>query len=271
MTMNVASTPDILRRILEHKVGEVEARRARLPLAEVRARIADAPPPRAFAAALARRVDKGQPAVIAEVKKASPSQGVIREDFDPAWIARSYARGGAACLSVLTDEQFFAGADAYLGQARAAMDLPVLRKEFIIDAYQVFESRLIGADAILLIVAALDDARLAEFAALAAELRLDALVEVHDRAELERALTVDSPLIGINNRDLHTFHTTLDTTISLVDSVPRDRLTVTESGIHTRADVRSMRENGVHCFLVGEAFMRAKDPGEALAHLFFEE
>lgn len=265
-----AKTPDILRRILDHKHVEVAERGARVPLAEMRARAADAPPVRGFAAALFDRLAADEPAVIAEIKKASPSRGVIREDFDPAAIAASYAKGGAACLSVLTDETFFQGADAYLAAARAAVSLPVLRKEFIVDPYQVYESRAIGADCILLIVAALDDGPMAELADLASGLGMDVLVEVHDREELDRSLAVESPLIGINNRDLRTFDTSLDTTLELLGAVPGGREVVTESGIHTRDDVHLMRENGVHCFLVGEAFMRADDPGEALCRLFFD-
>ncbi len=215
------------------------------------------------------KIDAGQPAVIAEVKKASPSQGVIRADFDPAAIARSYAQAGAACLSVLTDADFFHGSEAYLQQARAACDLPVLRKDFTIDAYQVYEARAIGADCILLIAAALDDAALLELALLAAELELDVLLEVHDEGELERALDIPVPLIGVNNRNLRTFTTSLDTTLRLRASVGVERLLVSESGIHAPADVARLREAGVDAFLVGEAFMRAPDPGAELARLFF--
>jgi indole-3-glycerol phosphate synthase len=207
--------------------------------------------------------------VIAEVKKASPSKGIIREHFDPAEIAASYAHGGAACLSVLTDQHFFQGHDDYLGQARERSGLPVIRKDFIIDPYQVFESRLIGADAILLIVAALKDSELLELSTLADSLELDVLVEVHDQEELDRALKLPVTLIGINNRDLRTFETSLKTTLDLLDAIPLERLVVTESGIHTPADVALMREHDVHTFLVGEAFMRAEDPGAKLAELFF--
>jgi indole-3-glycerol phosphate synthase len=259
---------DILQRILARKAEEVRERIARTPPRELAAAIADAPPPRGFRAALEARIASGDAAVIAEVKKASPSQGVIRADFDPAAIARSYAAGGATCLSVLTDVDFFQGADAYLVAARAACPLPVLRKDFVIDEYQIHEARALGADCILLIVAALDDARLAEFAVLARDLGMDALVEAHDAAELERALRTSAALIGINNRDLRTFGTSLDTTLRLRERVPADRLLVTESGIHSRADVARMREAGVHAFLVGEAFMRAEDPGAELARLF---
>jgi len=213
-------------------------------------------------------VDAGRPAVIAEIKKASPSAGVIRPHFEPAAIARSYEAGGAACLSVLTDREFFQGGDEYLREARAACRLPVLRKDFIVDEYQVYEARAIEADCILLIVAALGDAQLRELAGLAAHLEMDVLVEVHDEEELDRALALDTPLIGVNNRDLRTFRTRLDTTLRLKARVPEDRLVVTESGIHTREDVARMRANGVHAFQVGEAFMRAPDPGQKLAELF---
>ncbi|HEX7110945.1 MAG TPA: indole-3-glycerol phosphate synthase TrpC [Mizugakiibacter sp.] len=259
---------DILKRILARKVEEIRERSARLPLAELSSRCADLPPTRGFAAALEAKVEAGEAAVIAEVKKASPSKGVIRADFRPAEIARSYAAGGAACLSVLTDVDFFQGADAYLQEARAVCELPVLRKDFTIDPWQVYEARALGADAILLIVAALGDAALLELALLAAELDLDVLVEVHDAAELERALDVPAPLVGINNRNLRTFETSLDTTLGLRARVPDDRLLVTESGIHAPADVARMRAAGVHAFLVGEAFMRADDPGAELRRLF---
>ncbi|MGE5168263.1 MAG: indole-3-glycerol phosphate synthase TrpC [Deltaproteobacteria bacterium] len=259
---------DILQRILARKADEVRERRARVAPDALRRQIGTSSPVRGFAAALHARIAAGQPAVIAEVKKASPSRGVIRADFDPAAIARSYAAGGAACLSVLTDVDFFQGADAYLQQARAACTLPVLRKDFVVDAYQILEARVLGADCILLIVAALDDALLAEFSALARDLGMDVLVEAHDAAELDRALQTEAPLIGINNRDLRTFATSLDTTLALRERVPADRLLVTESGIHARADVARMRAAGVNAFLVGEAFMRAEDPGAALTRLF---
>ena len=260
---------DILNRILARKVEEIAERSARLPFAELSARVADLPPTRGFAAAIEAKIDAGLPAVIAEVKKASPSQGVIRPQFDPAAIARSYEAAGAACLSVLTDADFFQGSEACLQQARAACALPALRKDFTIDAYQVYEARAIGADAILLIVAALGDAALLELALLAAELDLDVLVEVHDEAELERALDVPAPLVGINNRNLRTFETSLDTTLRLRERVDDGRTVVTESGIHAPADVARLRDAGVNAFLVGEAFMRAPDPGAELARLFF--
>lgn len=259
---------DILHRILARKVEEIAERSAQLPLAELSARVADLPPTRGFAAALEANIEAGAPAVIAEVKKASPSQGVIRADFDPAAIAASYAAAGAACLSVLTDADFFQGSEAYLQQARAACALPVLRKDFTLDAYQVYEARAIGADAILLIVAALGDAALLELSLLAAELDLDVLLEVHDEAELERALDIPAPLIGINNRNLRTFETSLDTTLRLRARVGDERVLVTESGIRTPDDVARMRAAGVHAFLIGEAFMRAPDPGAELVRLF---
>ncbi|HST28614.1 MAG TPA: indole-3-glycerol phosphate synthase TrpC [Rudaea sp.] len=259
---------DILRRILARKADEVRERSARTPRYELAARIADAPPVRGFRAAMQSRIDAGKPAVIAEIKKASPSQGIIRADFQPAQIARGYEAGGAACLSVLTDIDFFQGADAYLRVAREACALPVLRKDFVIDEYQIYEARALGADCILLIVAALDDAQLVQFSTLARDLGMDVLAEAHDAAELERALKTSAPLIGINNRNLRTFETSLDTTLNLRSRVPADRLLVTESGIRARADVVRMRAAGVHAFLVGEAFMRAPDPGAELARLF---
>ncbi|MBP8284317.1 MAG: indole-3-glycerol phosphate synthase TrpC, partial [Chromatiaceae bacterium] len=216
------------------------------------------------------RAASGQPAVIAEIKKASPSKGVLRADFHPAEIARSYERGGAACLSVLTDVDFFQGCDAYLQEARAACALPVIRKDFILDPYQVLEARVLGADCILLIAACLTDVQMRELNALALELGMDVLIEVHDRAELERALPLPGRLIGINNRDLRSFQVSLDTTLGLIDAIPPERLLVTESGILDRADVARMRARGVNAFLVGEAFMRADDPGAELRRLFAE-
>ncbi len=269
-----ARRADILQRILDRKGEEVADRRARAPLDALRARLADAPPARGFAAAIAAKRDAGLPAVIAEVKKASPSKGVIRADFDPAAIAARYEAAGAACLSVLTDVDFFQGADAYLQQARAACALPVLRKDFTIDPYQVVEARVLGADAILLIVAALDDATMALLHREAMDLGLDVLVEVHDADELQRALRLPAiggrqPLIGVNNRNLRTFEVSLATTLSLKYAVPADRILVTESGIATRADVDWMLAAGVDTFLVGESFMREADPGAALKTLFF--
>jgi indole-3-glycerol phosphate synthase len=227
---------------------------------------------RDFEGALRRKIAAGQSAVIAEIKKASPSKGVLRADFIPADIAQSYAQGdgetSAACLSVLTDRQFFQGQPDYLKQARASCELPVLRKDFMIDPYQVYESRAMGADCILLIVACLEDARMAELEAVARSLDMAVLVEVHDRDELERALQLKTPLLGMNNRNLRNFEVSLDTTLGLLKEVPADRLPVTESGILAKADVKKMRDAGVHAFLVGEAFMRAEDPGLALAELF---
>lgn len=260
---------DVLQTILRRKAEEVAERAQRLPLRELSARIDDLPPTRGFADALHAKIAAGAPAVIAEVKKASPSKGVIRPDFRPAQIAASYERGGAACLSVLTDVDFFQGHDDYLREARAACALPVLRKDFTIDAYQVYEARALGADCVLLIVAALGDAALAELSHLALDLGMDVLVEVHDVEELERALPIAAPLLGINNRSLRTFEVSLDTTLALQPAVPADRLLVTESGIATPADVARMRAAGVHAFLVGEAFMRAPEPGVELARLFF--
>lgn len=259
---------DILQTILDQKRRELAERLARCPMTEMRARAAAADAPRGFINALHRRVAARQSAVIAEVKKASPSKGVLRADFDPAAIASSYRRHGAACLSVLTDEKYFQGADEYLVQARDASDLPVLRKDFVIDAYQIVESRALGADCILLIVAALSDSQLRHLYGVATELGMDVLVEVHNRGELERALVLDPPMIGINNRNLRTFKTNLTTTSDLLSVIPGDTLVVTESGIHTRDDVKRMHEHDVFAFLVGEAFMRAPDPGEELARLF---
>ena len=260
---------DILARILARKREEVADRSARVPLGELQARVQDCAPVRDFTAALQRHTLRGEPAVIAEIKRASPSKGLLRPDFDPAAIARSYEAGGAACLSVLTDRDFFQGATAFLLAARAACALPVLRKDFMVDPYQIWESRQMGADCILLIVAALSDEQLVELEALARSLGLAVLVEVHDAAELERALRLpDSVLIGINNRNLRTFETRLETTWTLMHAIPAGRLIVTESGIHTPADVAAMRARGIHAFLVGEAFMRAPDPGVRLRELF---
>jgi len=266
MTVNA---PTILRKILARKREEVAERRAGNSLGSLEQCITQQSAARGFAMAMQRRIAGGEPAVIAEVKKASPSKGVIREDFEPAQIAESYQRGGATCLSVLTDIDFFQGSDEYLQQARAACDLPVLRKDFTVDPYQVVEARAIGADAVLLIAAALDDEQMRELAHTAAEVGVDVLVEVHDRAELERALELSTPLVGINNRDLHTFEMRLDTTLDLLPHIPADRVVVTESGIHTAQDVALMREQNVHAFLVGEAFMRAPEPGDKLRELFF--
>ena len=259
---------DILQKILATKREEVAAVRVRAPLAEIRARALAAPAPRDFAGALRRKISAGNAAVIAEIKKASPSRGVLRADFHPADIAASYERGGAACLSVLTDAQYFQGSAAYLQQAHAACALPVLRKDFIIDPYQVYEARAMGADCILLIVAALDLPTMQALEDVALELGMAVLVESHDAAELALALQLKTPLIGINNRNLKTFDVSLQTTLDLLPRIPQDRLVITESGILQPADIALMRGHGVHAFLVGEAFMRAADPGQALAHLF---
>ncbi|MDE2088881.1 MAG: indole-3-glycerol phosphate synthase TrpC [Gammaproteobacteria bacterium] len=265
---SVKPQADILNKILARKVEEVAARCQRESLRDLSRRVESAPAPRGFGAAIARCLDAGRPAVIAEIKKASPSKGVLRRDFNPAALAASYERGGASGLSVLTDAEFFQGSEVDLQQARGACALPVLRKDFIIDPYQVYEARVIGADAVLLIVAALGDAMLRELSQLAAHLDLDVLVEVHDAEELERALLLDDPLIGVNNRDLRSFVTDLKTTLDLLPAVPEDRVVVAESGIHTPADVALLRAHGVNAFLVGEAFMTAPDPGEKLKELF---
>ena len=264
------SVPTVLEKIIARKHEEVAERRARVSLADLERQAAAADPVRGFAAALQAKVAARQPAVIAEVKKASPSKGVIRADFDPAQIAASYQAGGATCLSVLTDVDFFQGANAYLQQAHAACALPVIRKDFLIDPYQVIEARAIGADCVLLIAACLDDGQLLELAQVAREQGLDVLVEVHDGAELERALKhLDTPLLGINNRNLHSFEVSLQTTLDLLPRIPADRLVITESGILARADVELMEQHDVWSFLVGEAFMRAEEPGEELRRLFF--
>jgi indole-3-glycerol phosphate synthase len=259
---------DILNRILQQKQQEIDAARALVPESLLREQLAQAPAIRDFTGALRAKAAAGLPAVIAEVKKASPSKGVIRADFDPAEIGRSYARGGAACLSVLTDKIFFQGALADLGLARAASGLPVLRKDFIVDPYQILEARVAGADCILLIVAALSLADLQALEAQAMALGLTVLVEVHDEAELELALTLHTPLLGINNRNLRTFETNIDTSIRLQARVPSDRMVVAESGILSPDHVARLRQAGVPAFLVGEAFMRAADPGAELARLF---
>ncbi|HVY07268.1 MAG TPA: indole-3-glycerol phosphate synthase TrpC [Burkholderiales bacterium] len=259
---------DILEKIVRVKRREVaEATRLR-SLDALRKQARDADPARDFVAALRIKMSRGLPAVIAEVKKASPSKGVLRANFDPVAIARSYARHGAACLSVLTDVEFFQGTADYLVQARRSCDLPVLRKDFMVDAYQVFEARAMGADCILLIVAALDDETMSRLEGVAMDVGMAVLVEVHDSAELQRALKLRTPLLGINNRNLRTFETNLETTLGLLADIPSDRLVVTESGILNPGDVERMRSAGVGAFLVGEAFMRAADPGEALAALF---
>ena len=263
---------DMLNQIIAVKREEIAAAQKRVSLAAMRADAESRVLTRDFEGALRRKIAAGQAAVIAEVKKASPSKGVLRADFIPADIAQSYAEGdgkvSAACLSVLTDRQFFQGSVDFLKQARASCDLPVLRKDFMVDAYQVYEARAMGADCILLIAACLDDHQMADLEAVARSLDMAVLVEVHDRAELDRALRLKTPLLGINNRNLRTFEVTLDTTLGMLSDVPADRLLVTESGILSRADVQRMRAAGVHAFLVGEVFMRADEPGVALARLF---
>lgn len=262
-------TPDILKKIIARKHEEIAERSVKVSIADLQQRIETASPPRGFVNAIRAKLANGEAAVIAEIKKASPSKGVLREDFQPAQIASSYEKGGAACLSILTDADYFQGHEDYLQQAREACELPVIRKDFIVDPYQVYEARAINADCILLIVAALEDARMAELSGLAQKLGMDVLVEVHDAEELQRALKLNIPLMGINNRNLRTFETRLETTLELLGSIPDDRIVVTESGIHTAEDVALMRENQVNAFLVGEAFMRAEEPGEKLSELFF--
>lgn len=262
------NTPDVLKKILKRKVEEISAAVAAESLSALSQRASQASLPRGFVSSLKSRIDQGESAVIAEIKKASPSKGVIRENFDPAEIARSYARGGAACLSVLTDIDFFQGDAQYLIEARAVCELPVIRKDFIIDQYQVYEARAMGADCILLIVAALGDATLMELYGLARHLDMDVLIEVHDKEELQRALQLSPDMIGINNRDLRTFDVTLQTTLDLLGHIPEGVLVVTESGILSRSDVQLMRDNQVNAFLVGEAFMRAESPGQALEDIF---
>ncbi len=259
---------DILEQIIATKREEVVARKASIPLADLQAAIKAQSEPRGFIQALQNAVASDRPGVIAEIKKASPSKGVIREHFDPPAIARSYAAHGATCLSVLTDERYFQGADEYLVNVRAAVDLPVIRKDFVVDQYQVYESRALGADCILLIAAALDIGKLTVLYTLARGMGLDVLIEVHNRVELEAALSLQPKLVGINNRNLKTFETTLDTTLDLLPQIPADVTVVTESGIRTTDDVSVMRNQNVHCFLVGEAFMRADDPGAELTRLF---
>jgi len=265
----MSSTPDILQKILNRKAEEVTERSNRISLSSQIDLANASGQSRGFISAIENSLKADRNAVIAEIKKASPSKGVMREKFIPAEIAKSYANGGATCLSVLTDVDFFQGSDDYLKQARAACDLPVLRKDFMVDAYQVYEAKAMDADCILLIVAALTDEQLSELSDLADSLGLDVLVEVHDESELHRALKLNTKLIGINNRNLRTFETNLNTTIDLLSQIPENRIVVTESGIHAVEDVRLMNDNAVYSFLVGEAFMRVKEPGEELSKLFF--
>ena len=264
----MTQTPTVLRKIIARKWEEIAERKKTVSLADLKQSLVHQQPVRGFVQAIADKIAAGQSGVIAEIKKASPSKGVIREHFVPAELARSYERGGAACLSVLTDVDFFQGADLYLQEARAATDLPVIRKDFLVDEYQIYEARAIGADCVLLIVSALEPQKLADLNTLAMELGLDVLVEVHDAAELEIALGLPNKLIGINNRNLHTFDVTLQTTFDLLDKIGPERIVVTESGILSPADVKVMRDKNVNAFLVGEAFMRADDPGAALKTFF---
>lgn len=262
------SRPTILNKIIERKFAEISAQWPNVSLDQMKDLAAQADAPRGFVKAMQAKLAAGQPAVIAEVKKASPSKGVLRDPFDPVAIAKSYEQHGAACLSILTDVDFFQGSREYLEQARAAVSLPVIRKDFMVEPYQIYEARAMGADCILLIVAALDNEKMAELAELAQSLGMDVLIEVHDAQELERALAIDLPMIGINNRNLHNFEVSLQTTLDLLGAIPEGRIVVTESGIFTPQDVQLMRDHKVNSFLIGEAFMRAHDPGEALSQLF---
>lgn len=264
----MTDTPDILKKILDKKEEEVARRKLRTPVADLESYAESVEKPRGFYNALQSRVLAKKPAIIAEIKKASPSKGVIREDFQPVTIGQDYAMNGATCLSVLTDKDFFQGSEVYLQMVRERCPLPVLRKDFMIDPYQVYEARALGADCILLIVAALADGQMHELAELAAKLGMDVLVEVHDAEELHRALKLDSKLIGVNNRNLRTFDTSLQTTLDLKAQIPEDRLIITESGIHTSEDVQLMLDNGIYAFLIGEAFMRADSPGQKMRELF---
>ena len=264
-------TNNVLDEIIAHKLQEVASRKLSNPVEGLIEGLPNAPHARGFERALRRTIEGGDPAVIAEAKRASPSKGLIRENFDLSEIAKSYQAGGATCLSVLTDEKYFQGHDDYLVTARKSCDLPIIRKDFIVSTYQVYESKILGADCILLIVACLTDAELEELSTLATSLELDVLIEVHDRTELERALRLRLPLIGINNRDLRRFVTDIETTLGLLGDIPTDRLVVTESGINSKKDISVLRANHVNAFLVGEAFMRADDPGGELKALFFSE
>jgi len=266
----MSATPTILKKIIFRKMEEIQEGCEKISLREMKqkALMMSTTPTKGFAEALQAKLDDGKSAVIAEIKKASPSKGVLRDPFEPADIAKSYEENGAACLSVLTDQDFFQGSNQYLQQVREAVDLPIIRKDFIIDDYQVYEARVIGADCILLIAAAIGDAQMYELTETAMQLGMDVLVEVHNEEELDRALRLPLPLIGINNRDLHTFDVSLDTTIQMLDKIPDDRIVVTESGILSQQDVAKMREHHVNTFLVGEAFMRAESPGQKLAELF---
>lgn len=264
----MTDTPDILKKILDRKAEEVANRKQRTAVELLKEMAGDAENPRGFASALQNKANSKKLAIIAEIKKASPSKGVIRENFKPLEIAQDYAMNGATCLSVLTDKDFFQGSEAYLQMAKQACPLPILRKDFMIDPYQIHESRALGADCILLIVAALEDKQMHELADTATDMGMDVLVETHNAEELKRALTLDTPLIGINNRNLRTFETSLQTTLELKQAIPADRLIITESGIHTQDDIQLMIENDVYIFLVGEAFMKADSPGQKMRELF---
>jgi len=264
----MSSTPTILKKIILRKLEEIQDGCDKVSLRDMKKRALLAPETRSFVGAMQAKLDAGQSAVIAEIKKASPSKGVLRDPFDPVEIAKSYQANGAACLSILTDKDFFQGSNEYLKQVREAVDLPIIRKDFIVDDYQVYEARAIGADCILLIAAAIGDAQMSELTQTAMSLDMDVLIEVHNEEELERALRLPLPMIGINNRDLHSFDVSLDTTIGMLDKIPEDRIVITESGILTKDDVAKMRACHVDSFLVGETFMRADDPGEKLAELF---
>jgi indole-3-glycerol phosphate synthase len=264
----MTDTPDILKKILDKKAEEVARRRLGMTIANLEDIAAGVEAPRGFYNALQSKVLAKKPAIIAEIKKASPSKGVIREDFQPIAIGQDYAMNGAACLSVLTDKDFFQGSEVYLQMVRERCPLPVLRKDFMVDPYQIYEARALGADCILLIVAALEDGQMHGLSDIATQLGMDVLVEVHDANELQRALTLDTKLIGINNRNLRTFETSLETTLALKANIPSDRLIITESGIHSHEDVQLMLDNGIYTFLVGEAFMRAESPGQKMRELF---
>ena len=263
-----SDTPTILKKILARKHEEIAERSAQVTIPQLIEKAKSASAPRGFAGAIAAKIAAGQSAVIAEIKKASPSKGVIREDFDPAAIAESYEKGGACCLSVLTDVDFFQGADEYLKMARSASTLPVIRKDFIIDEYQIYEARAMDADCILLIVSALSEEQLTQLHEVARSLGMDVLIEVHDEAELDIALKLDNPMVGINNRNLHSFEVSLENTYQLLSKIPDNKIVITESGIHSPADVAAMRQHNVNAFLVGEAFMRSEEPGERLAKMF---
>ena len=264
----MSQTPDILKKIIFRKLQEIQEGCESVSLRDMKMRAMMAKPPKDFSGAMRAKLAAGESAVIAEIKKASPSKGILRDPFDPVEIAKSYEQHGAACLSVLTDQDFFQGSNEYLQQVRAAVDLPIIRKDFIVDDYQVYEARAIGADCILLIAAAIGDAQMFELTQTALQLNMDVLIEVHNEEELERALRLPLPMIGINNRDLHSFEVSLETTIRLLNLIPDDRIIITESGVLSSADVAKMRAHQVNSFLVGEAFMRAPNPGEMLAALF---